>query len=155
MAHVYLLASFPGHSQILSQLWTKLEFSPQLQDKIWEWPGNEAIYSQQLKLMFTQLCHSCSYSYASLITSFQPPLECQYCSTYISNDRWKFRNIYWECNSHWVWIFFFPQPFFEQHSGYRVCCSQCSPAGVQRASKTGVSMNCDHTTTTNCKSYVY
>ena len=30
------VASFPGHSKILSQL------SPQLRDKIWEWSGNEA-----------------------------------------------------------------------------------------------------------------
>ena len=34
------LASFPGHSQILSR--SSVEFSPWLRDKIWEWPGNEA-----------------------------------------------------------------------------------------------------------------
>ena len=33
------LASSPGHSQILS----RSRFSPQLRDKIWEWPGDEAI----------------------------------------------------------------------------------------------------------------
>ena len=32
------VASFPGHSQILSR---NSEFSTQLRDKIWEWPGNE------------------------------------------------------------------------------------------------------------------
>ena len=44
------LASFPGHSQILSRsrgerrccVYVSSEFSPQLRDKIWEWPGNEA-----------------------------------------------------------------------------------------------------------------
>ena len=37
------LASFPGHSQILSSSYgEKSGFSPQLLDKIWEWPGNEA-----------------------------------------------------------------------------------------------------------------
>ena len=34
------LASFPGHSQILSC--SCADFCPQLQDKIWEGPGNEA-----------------------------------------------------------------------------------------------------------------
>ena len=27
-----------------SQLWRKINFSPQLQDKIWEWPGNKVMY---------------------------------------------------------------------------------------------------------------
>ena len=38
------LASFPGHSQILSR--TRF-FFPWLQDKIWEWSGNEAIALDQ------------------------------------------------------------------------------------------------------------
>ena len=33
------LASLPGHSQILSR---SPEYSSRLQDKIWEWPGDEA-----------------------------------------------------------------------------------------------------------------
>jgi len=33
------LASSPGHSQIPS-------FSPWLQDKIWEWPGDKATHDQ-------------------------------------------------------------------------------------------------------------
>ena len=38
--------SFPGHSPILSHSCGKtLEFSPQLQDKIWESPGNKATFS--------------------------------------------------------------------------------------------------------------
>ena len=35
-----VLASFPGHSQILSR--SCGENSTELRDKIWEWPGNEA-----------------------------------------------------------------------------------------------------------------
>ena len=39
MCAIYL-ASFPGHSQILSHsCGEKSDFSPWLQDKIWEWPG--------------------------------------------------------------------------------------------------------------------
>ena len=34
-----LLASSPGHSQILSR---SCEKTPELRDKIWEWPGDEA-----------------------------------------------------------------------------------------------------------------
>ena len=41
------LASFPGRSQILSSSC----FFPQLWDKIWEWPGNEAIF-----LLCAHLC---------------------------------------------------------------------------------------------------
>ena len=41
---IIVIASFPGHSQILShKCGEKNDFSPQLLDKIWEWPGNEAI----------------------------------------------------------------------------------------------------------------
>ena len=28
---------------LILQLWRKINFSPQLQDQIWEWPGDEAI----------------------------------------------------------------------------------------------------------------
>ena len=34
-----IVASFPGHSHILFRICEE-EFSPQLQDKIWGWPGN-------------------------------------------------------------------------------------------------------------------
>ena len=45
VAHVYLLASFPGHSQILSRSCGEdIRFSPQLRDKSWELHGNKAIY---------------------------------------------------------------------------------------------------------------
>ena len=50
-----MLASLPGHSQIVScncggipilshycREKRKIVFSPQLRDKVWEWPGNEA-----------------------------------------------------------------------------------------------------------------
>ena len=36
------VASSPGHSQILSHSSGENQVSLQLQDKIWEWPGNEA-----------------------------------------------------------------------------------------------------------------
>ena len=37
--HGDAIALFPGHS--ILQPWRKIDFSPRLQDKIWEWPGNE------------------------------------------------------------------------------------------------------------------
>ena len=36
------VASFPGHSQILSHSHGEKSGSPRLRDKIWEWPGNKA-----------------------------------------------------------------------------------------------------------------
>ena len=36
------VASSPGHSQILSRSSGEKQVSLRLQDKIWEWPGNEA-----------------------------------------------------------------------------------------------------------------
>ena len=48
---------FPGNSQILSGSGGE-NFSPQLQDKIWEWPGNEArVYlgTHPVKGMYVQI----------------------------------------------------------------------------------------------------
>ena len=39
--HMYCALS-PGHSQILSHSCGEIDFSPQLRDKIWQWPGNKA-----------------------------------------------------------------------------------------------------------------
>ena len=36
----------------------KFEFSPQLQDKIWEWPGNEAIHATKAKAKKNSKCFS-------------------------------------------------------------------------------------------------
>ena len=33
---------FQPRPDFILQLWRKLGISPRLQDKIWEWPGNEA-----------------------------------------------------------------------------------------------------------------
>ena len=41
-SHQILLASSPGHSQILTRICGESRFfSPQLQDKLWEWPGDD------------------------------------------------------------------------------------------------------------------
>ena len=45
-----MVASFPGHSQILS------EFSPQLRDKIWEWPGNKVASVPGLPPFWSPIC---------------------------------------------------------------------------------------------------
>ena len=58
-----LVALSPGHSQILSRSYGEKSVSPQLQDKIWEWPGEEAM----------ALGHLINSNYGKLISKKNPP----------------------------------------------------------------------------------
>ena len=57
MCHYIYLALSSGHSQIYLAAMEKLDFSPQLRDKIGEWPGDEA-----------DIDHKSTYEQVHLIT---------------------------------------------------------------------------------------
>ena len=48
--HDWVIA--PGHSQVLSHRCGEKSASPQLRDKLWEWPGNEANWEIGTAILF-------------------------------------------------------------------------------------------------------
>ena len=58
-----IVASFSGHSQIF---YLTAVFSPQLRDKIWEWPGNKAsqIAWSKFCILFVNSVQICSGGYS-------------------------------------------------------------------------------------------
>ena len=107
---------------------------------------HHSLWVSMAACMIMSPCGTNCYSHASLITSFQLPLECQYCSSYTQDDVeyetdcMAYFTIQCIIYCEWVWLCFFQQSFLEQHRRCRLCCSQYSPAGVQRASTTEVSV---------------
>ena len=54
------VALFQGHSQILSRSCGEPEFSLQLQDKVWEWPGDKV--TERACMTLAYLHHPLTYS---------------------------------------------------------------------------------------------